>query len=39
MEEQRKFKRKNLSYYLRVIDTKTNQPIGDAVNVTDELTQ
>jgi len=29
-------KRKNLPYYLRVFDTKTNQPLGDASNITTE---
>lgn len=29
-------KRKNLPYYLRVIDTETNQPVGDASNITTE---
>lgn len=36
MEEKRKLKRNNLSYYLRVIDTRTDQPIGDAANITTE---
>ena len=29
-------KRKNLPYYLRIADTKTNQPVGDASNITIE---
>ena len=36
MEEKRKLRRKSLSYYLRVFDVSTNQPIGDAVNMTTE---
>lgn len=36
MEEKRKMKRKNLPYYLRVVDTKTDQPIGDASNISIE---
>ena len=36
MEEKRRLKRKNLSYYLRVFDDSTNQPVGDAANITTE---
>jgi len=35
-KDKRKMKRKNLPYYLRVFDTKTNEPIGDASNITTE---
>ena len=36
MIEKRKVKRKRLPYYLRVFDAKTNEPIGDASNISTE---